>query len=742
MQVRRGERWEAVWVAFRRSTLLAVLATLTLLGIHEGPRAWAGEAPAIESIQIGIEGVAKLGHWTPLRIALSGGERDHRCFLEIETVDGEGLPVIYEDASGDASFTLKAGQPLTVTRYYKPGRTDARIRLLLRDEGTKAILAEESFAADHLPSTVSFYLQLGRDLDVGRIEAYGPRDPARRVVARHVAHLELLPDDALGYDAVNAILVTTSADDALGKLSDNQRRALMEWVRRGGRIVLTVAEEAERLFAPSSPWAAWSPGSLAGVRDSFETTGLMRYAKAAQPLPPRIRASFLQIKSPRGQIVAFEGGGGLGDWPMLVRHAFGFGQVLVLLVDLDGKSLVDWLGAPRLMAKLLGLLDEGRGARAEDVQLASTAYSDISGQLRDALDLFSNVVLVHFSWIAGLVALYAMVIGPLEFAFWRWLRRPHGTWWTLPLWVVAFAGIAVVLSRGFKGKESRVNQVEIYDIDGASGAVRATVWAHLYSPDLRARDVILSTESLGDGVAVDEGTLTWHAVPGTRIGGMRGPTGMVVQSDAYRVAVRGVEGRLEGLPATVGSTKSLRARWQGKVTEDVADAARLTATRDGLLSGYFSNPLPVRLERVAIAYGGWLYRLPYDLEPQQRVDMRELAPLDLKWQLTRRRVVRRQDASLPWDPDDIEDLPRIVEMLMFYDAAGGLRYTRLRHEYQHFVDLSGHLHLQRAMLIGRVADPKATVEFSKKGEAPQLDRRLAVVRILWPVQPESEAKRD
>ncbi len=698
---------------------------------------------SIGEISAGVAGVSKLGHWTPLRIELTGGTEPRRCRIEIETVDGEGLAVIYDDASSEAEFTLPGGRSVTVTRYFKPGRSDASVEVRLVDAESRRVIASSRTTVVSLPATVSYYVQLGRVEGFQRVSEYGVRDPARRIVTRRIDRLELLPQRALGYDGIEGLLVTTAADNPLVRLTQAQRKALTEWVAGGGRVVISAARAAPQLFGAGGPWAIWSPGRMGELQPSFETTGLTNYTRAAQPLPPRIPSPFLELREPAGRVLAFEGGGGLGDRPMIVERAYGMGSVVVLLVDIDEGTLAEWLGGPRLVARMLGVLrdESGSGGRMSDVPIASTGYSDIIGQLREALDQFSNVVLVHFSWIAGLIVLYALIIGPADYFGLLALRRPHWTWITLPLLILAFSAVAVVLSRGLKGKEARVNQVHIVDIDGSTGTVRGTLWTHLYSPTLTRRDVTLPA-TLGGELRVGDGTLCWHGVPGTRIGGMRGPTGMVVQADPYRVAVGGRGGRVEGLPATVGSTKSLLARWSGRAESDVLEVADLQATGDGLLQGEFGNPLPVRLERVMIAYEGWLYRVPYDLEPGQRVNLRELAPLDLKWQLTRRRVVQRHDVSLPWDPSDIDDLPRIVEMLMFYDAAGGQSYTRLRHEYQDFVDLSGHLRLGRAILVAQVADAPEALEFGGDSESPRFDRRLDIVRILWPVEPASEASRD
>ena len=45
-------------------------------------------------------------------------------------------------------------------------------------------------------------------------------------------------------------------------------------------------------------------------------------------------------------------------------------------------------------------------------QVTHVGYDDISGQLRSALDQYSHVTLVRFSWVAGLLVLYLLSAGP------------------------------------------------------------------------------------------------------------------------------------------------------------------------------------------------------------------------------------------------------------------------------------------------------------------------------------------
>ena len=121
------------------------------------------------------------------------------------------------------------------------------------------------------------------------------------------------------------------------------------------------------------------------------------------------------------------------------------------------------------------------------------------------------------------------------------------------------------------------------------------------------------------------------------------------------------------------------------------------------------NPLDVELSHCRVYYDNWAYPVEGRLGPGESCDLEFVTPLDLKWQLTRRRVVESTDVSSPWDRADLTDPMRITEMLMFYGAAGGRAYTRLTHSYQGFVDLSRHLRTGQAVLVGRSKQPASVL---------------------------------
>ena len=112
------------------------------------------------------------------------------------------------------------------------------------------------------------------------------------------------------------------------------------------------------------------------------------------------------------------------------------------------------------------------------------------------------------------------------------------------------------------------------------------------------------------------------------------------------------------------------------------------------------------MEQCILAYG----RSVYELGTIAPGESARLGPMtkrsELKTLLTGRKVVfaetgdkYRQEAT-PYDQSST-DIPYILRTMMFYEAAGGRRYTGLWNAYQGFVDLSALLKADRAILVAQ-----------------------------------------
>ncbi len=86
------------------------------------------------------------------------------------------------------------------------------------------------------------------------------------------------------------------------------------------------------------------------------------------------------------------------------------------------------------------------------------------------------------------------------------------------------------------------------------------------------------------------------------------------------------------------------------------------------------------------------------------------------------------------------DVGYILEKMMFYQAAGGRRYTRLWNSYQQFVDLSNLLKAGRAILVTETPLPAAEghegAELLRGGKplAGPHDQHRTIYRFVFPVK--------
>jgi hypothetical protein len=172
--------------------------------------------------------------------------------------------------------------------------------------------------------------------------------------------------------------------------------------------------------------------------------------------------------------------------------------------------------------------------------------------------------------------------------------------------------------------------------------------------------------------------------------------------------------RLDDMPIHVWSTKSLTARWS--MPDPGLLDAEVWREADDALRGEITSRLDVPLADCWLAYDRWVYPLG-EVQPGQAIDLgprwkdREV----LLSRLTRTRVekdpTKNQYISLSshYDPASF-DMPLILRQMMFYQASGGQNYAGLLNRFQSFVDLSGHLDLNRGVLIGFCRQPAGSLQ--------------------------------
>jgi hypothetical protein len=258
---------------------------------------------------------------------------------------------------------------------------------------------------------------------------------------------------------------------------------------------------------------------------------------------------------------------------------------------------------------------------------------------------------------------------------------------------------------------------------------------------IEPRPIQLGGDAEAPSPALPRGWLAWLGLPGAALGGMNPRAGdPAMWSQPYRFTPN--LNAMEGVPIQVWSTKSFCSRWSGPTK--AFPAADLTDENQYLV-GSLVNTFDIPLEQCILAYG----RSVYEVGTIGPGEAARIGPMtkrtELKTLLTGRKVVftaagdKYQHESTPYDQSST-DLGYILRAMMFYDEAGGQRYTGLWNSYQSFVDLSDMLKADRAILVtqmpGNAKHDARGARLLRDG-APldgAKDRHVTVYRFLFPVK--------
>lgn len=718
--------------------------SLPLSSAHFQPKQ---ESTPSASVSIGFDGKVKLGKWVPIFISLDPSTSAAK--FEVENLDGDDTPVIYKGPLlSDPKF------PGRYQAWTRIGRTYGKFELRLLNAADDIIETKRfNFTGsdrteEFIGSTQELVLTLEpQDLfkkSIESVSSLASREDARIIAA--LGKESILPFNWLGYDSADAILMVTSDLERIDRISDVQLDAIETWVKQGGTLILSAASNADRLLSENGRLARFCPGNFVGLGECKNSSRLETFCDSQEQLLPSKDDSIpiVRIEDVRG-IVLVDNSNAKNRKPLIVKTACGMGKVIFVTFDLDSPRMTEWIGFPKLVENLIS------GARTERETTSSTTsqgssvshfgYKDLIGQLRVPLDRFRDVQFVKFAMIALLIGLYILCIGPGDYFLLRKLfKKMELTWITFPLVSLIFCGLAIGISRATRPDTIKINQLEIIDIDTINGEVRGSVWGNIYSPIGQTCSIGLD-KSHQLGFEIDSSLITWHGLPGDGLGGMTTTANPGLLKTNYEQSFTiGENGQtlnteIEDLPLQVSSTKPIFATWWASIEPE----SRVQLNRDPRLTqlrGRVNYKLPFKLKNCRLIFENWAYVLENPLNPGDTFDVQTgTTEKSLRSILTRKVKLKKSDRSenSPWDPTDIR-VNRIADIMMFYQASGGMAYTNLSHQYHSFTDMTDQLNLHRAILVGEVDAPGAILKVNGNSALPQYDQTTTVVRILLEVQ--------
>ncbi len=592
--------------------------------------------PAGSKTQPDAPHIARFASWAPVYVDLElAAAVNEPAEIVIEAPDPDeitttlAVPLDLAGVSGKVSaadrgtigYVRPAGTgEITITVRKKNGEALSepfRVRSLRpRDPLTYVVLSLGTpFNGFDLPKAAGPGTDAAVGLRGGRLELAAITDYAQ------------LPDHWFGYEGADLVVLNTGpgTEGFLRSLFGPTRaaedhlkgEALREWVRRGGRLVVAVGANAGLLaelsglrdLLPFEVQGARTVSNLAlywSGREASNASTLSGVLTATGPFPianlrPRAdRTARILIPPPERQATNKDITAG--------QAAYGLGRVTVVGFDLDRPPFTDLSQKPEFWDWVLREGGASRASTGNDKPRSASATisedeDEVAIALRTHTDTFDGVPVVSFGWVALLIVAYILLIGPIEYFFLkRVLGRLELTWITFPIIVLTVSLAAYYSAYSIKGRELKVNKIDVVDVDPTSGRVYGTTWFTLFSPRI---DTYTIGVTPGDGWGDTE--------PGTTVSWAGGPRGarasLLHRSYAYHTDADA----LEKVPVQVWSTKSFVANWSGRLGSGAAIESHLEhppGDRSAVI-GTFVNRLPVPvLSDCVVFYAGQAYPLP------------------------------------------------------------------------------------------------------------------------------------
>ncbi|MCY2966700.1 MAG: hypothetical protein NT069_24240, partial [Planctomycetota bacterium] len=665
------------------------------------------ELVTVSKIQAGLDGWYKVGETTLLGLTANC---DHALTLTltVECPDVDGVPAVYRGKPTRVEPNRKTRLEAT----FAIGRLKAGLDLSLVDESGKVVWSRrlapsgdrDSELHPPMRQETPVWLSLSKlpesmDAKPGFDPSAAGDGTASPWIVSYPG-VDRLPSDWRGYNPASLVILPTRANGAVGPsliegISEAQSGALKTWVEQGGHLLLSLTDGAA--YA-ASPLSKWLPIELDGDVGLQQFSNLESFGGKGSALRSAGRVRIPRVKGlPSSQVPVRD----LGGAPIVATIPFGFGRVSIIVLDIEKPPLSDWAALPNALTKLAG--NSGRVVKGAVTgvgrKLTQNGVGDLATQWNQTQDDFPEVHRPSYWWILLLILATVVVLGPLDYLLvHRLFRRPELTWITFPVLAAGFVLLGAWWGGDVNGRQIRINQTDVVDIDSASGIARGRSWVSLYNPEHERLQVEITprppfTLATNDG-ATSEGTpishLNWVGSPENAIGGYYREPGF--SSGGQRYSFSSESGTIDNLPVLQWSTRGVRAEWQARVEGSVL-TSRLKSNGFSQVTGTITHNLPGVLEDCLLVVGGWAYFPKNDdrsLAPgvawqpaggQSR--QRELRALLTGERRTRKEQVGKIDGELVTSLAPYDSLGRdpmdILKMISFHQSAGGGEYTGLTH---------------------------------------------------------------
>ncbi|MBN1287013.1 MAG: hypothetical protein JXB47_16555 [Anaerolineae bacterium] len=450
--------------------LITLLILVTALILAPGAAVSHAEAPAQSSaavelsIQAGFDGYFRGTDWLPVFITVSNDGPAISGYLRVRGVGGiqGGSPAVF---STPIELPTQSRKQITVFVTVDEYATGVSVALYHQD----LRVIEQQIAINRVQMPDVLYAILS-DTHTAGVNLDRVRPFAGEAYQANIT-IDRLPDQAPALAALDALLIT---DADTGNLTDAQRQALADWVLDGGHLIISGGANWQRTTAGLGPLL---PVAIDGTVTVEDISALEDYLGRRSGVSLYETPTIITTGAPvAGAEVLVSLPDREAAAPLVVRRAYGLGLVDYLAVDPTAEPLASWSNTVELWNTLLTSGDQRASwwAGFGRVPLGWT-------NAQDATEIIP-LALPDATLILGFLAVYIILMGPLNYLVLKRLGRHEFAWFTIPAMILIFSVLAYLTGFGLRGSSAILNRIGVVQV--WPGSTRATVDAliGLWSP--------------------------------------------------------------------------------------------------------------------------------------------------------------------------------------------------------------------------------------------------------------------
>lgn len=311
--------------------------------------------------------------------------------------------------------------------------------------------------------------------DNGLSNFEGLRDATPPNGRTYLANLpaEWLPETGLALGALDAVLISGTDTTAW---SQEQRDGLKNWIAQGGTLIVTGAS-FQLTAAGLSDVLPLIPKNSLTMRDLQALEHFDEQSVLADDVPTPVVSGELQ---PGSEVIAEQ-----NSIPLITRRPFGRGQVFFLGFDPTLAPLRTWSGLPKMYQTLLNWR----------VNTATWKQGILQADYAAEAVRYSKMPTLGLFLLCGLVGIYLLTAGPLNFLVLRLQKRSELAWLSVPLLAIGFSILIGLAGMQLRGSSPILQQLTLVQIS-TTGHGRIDSAVGVFSPRRGKQTLLLPKNSL------------------------------------------------------------------------------------------------------------------------------------------------------------------------------------------------------------------------------------------------------